>query len=180
MTKQVYEMCPGVFPELKMFMKAPEFPIPADITNLSFWRCVGNALPQISYQNCDCRENCDDETYTTTVNRHPWPQRFQAPSLMELISSVERKSVSELTASDVRDRLIKISIHYQDFKEHVSEEKPLYDFSTIISDLGGLMGLFLGASLVSLAEIIALVATYVKRRLLKRKNTIEVSTPVIK
>ena len=176
MIKQVYEMCPGVIPTFKMFMKAPEFPIQADTTNISFWHCVGNALPQVSYQNCDCRENCDDETYTTIVNRHPWPQSFQAPSLMKLIGSVEGKNNSEITVSDVRDRLIKVSIYFENFKEHIFEERPIYDFSTIISDLGGQMGLFLGASLLSLAEIIALVATHVKRSLRKCDNRTGLST----
>ena len=179
-TKQVYEMCPGVLPELKMFMKAPEFPVQADIYNVSFWQCIINALTQVSYEQCDCRENCYEETYNAIVNRHPWPQSFQVPSLMKLISSVERKNRSKITTSDVRNRLIKISIHYKDFKEHISEEQPLYDFSTIISDLGGQMGLFLGASLLSLAEIIALVVTYARRSLCKRDSTIELSTQTMK
>ena len=162
--KQLYQMCPGVIPEMKVFMKAPEFPIQANLTSRSFRRCVLENLPHITYQNCDCNQHCNEVTYASVTNRSPWPQKWQAPSFMKLVNTQEGVENRSLSTDEIRDRLIKVSIYYPDFKEHFFEEKQVYDLSSIASDLGGQMGLFLGASLLSLAEILALVATRIKRR----------------
>ena len=172
---QLYRLCPGVLPEMKVFMKAPEFPVQADPRNASYWKCIQSSLSRLEFQHCDCRSSCDDEAYTTVVNRNPWPPNWQAPSFLKLINKMEGKSNLGLPANDIRDRLIKISIYYENFREHVSEEHPLYDLSTIASNLGGQMGLFMGASLLSLAEIVALVVTYFTRRQSKHGKVIEVS-----
>ena len=171
--KQIYDMCPGVIAEMKVFMKAPKFPLLADMYNDSFWRCVYNSLYQVDYQQCDCPEHCDDQRYTTIFNRNPWPQYWQASSFVKMINDIEGKTNRTLSTTEVRNRLLKVSIYYEDFKEHVSEERPLYDLSTITSDLGGQMGLFMGASFISIAEIISLAATYVKKYLNRIKRPIK-------
>ena len=173
--KQMYEMCPGVLPEMRVFMKASKYPVQADFTNDSFWQCIWRSLPLINYQHCDCREHCYDETYIKVINRSPWPPHWEIPSLLKLIESVEGKTNNTLSANDIRERLMKLSIYYNEFKENVSEEKPLYDLLTIISDLGGQMGLFMGASLLSLAEIIALLGQWLKRYLCRCDKSIGMS-----
>ena len=165
--KQLYKMCPGVLPEMKVFMKAPEFPVQANISN-TYWKCIRNNLYRMDFLQCDCRQLCNDETYTTVVNRNPWPQKWQAPSFLQLINKIEGKNKSGLSANDVHDRLIKVSIYYDNFREHISDERPLYSFSTMTGYLGGQMGLFMGASLLSLAEIVALFATCFKKYQSKR------------
>ena len=173
--KQLYEKCPGVIPEMKVFMKAPKFPLSADIYNDSFWNCLQKSYTQVNYQICYCPEHCNDETYSTVIDRNTWPQYWQASSFMKLVNDVEGTSNRTLSAADISKRLLKVSIYYEDFKQHVSEERPLYDFSTIASDLGGQMGLFMGASLISLAEIISLLAAYFKRSLCNSDKSIDFS-----
>ena len=99
--------------------------------------------------------------------------------MLKLIENIEGKTNNTLSANDIRERLMKLSIYYNEFKENVSEEHPLYDLLTIVSDLGGQMGLFMGASLLSLAEIIALVGKRLKRYLCKCDKSIGVSSQPI-
>ena len=166
--KQLYRLCPGVMPEMKVFMRAPEFPMQADPSNHTYWNCIQNSLNRIEFQQCDCRLYCDDETYTTVVNRNTWPPNWQAPSFLQLINKMEGRNNSGLSANSIRNRLIKVSIYYENFRELVFEERPLFDLSTVAGNLGGQMGLFMGASLLSLAEIFALVVTYFTRTQSKR------------
>ena len=170
---QIYKLCPGVMPEMKVFMKAPKFPILADINNDSFWKCVYSSVGQLDYQACDCPEHCDDVAYTTVINGNPWPQYWQASSFLRMINDIEGKANRTLSTTEIRERLLKVSIYYEDFKEHISEERPSYDLSTIASDLGGQMGLFLGASFISIAEILSLAAAYVKRYLSRSRRPTE-------
>ena len=178
--KELYRMCPGVIPEMTVFMKPPEFSKKVDISNSSFWACIKTATTKIRYQNCDCKQHCEEEGYTTISQRNPWPQEWQAQAFLGLLNKIENVEDRNLSTKEIRDRLIKISIYYDDFLEHVYEEKAANDLSSIASDLGGQMGLFLGASLLSLAEIIALVATHVKRRMLYSNRVVEVSLKPVK
>ena len=174
--KQLYKICPGVTTEMKVFMKAPKYPLQADIYNLSFWKCLQKSLTQITYKKCDCPEHCDDETYTTVINRSPWPQYWQASSYKKLVADIQGTTNRTLSAADISRRLFKVSIYYEDFNEKIFEERPLYDLPTIVSDLGGQMGLFMGASLISIAEIISLAATCFKRYLCRNDKSVEFSS----
>ena len=173
--KKLYKICPGVIPEMKVFMKAPVYPVEADVFNSSFWACVSQNIVNITYEDCRCSEHCDEEVYTTVTSRNPWPQDWQTLSFLELVNKVEGVKNRSLSKNEIRQRLAKITIYYPDFREHISKEQASYDLSGIASDLGGQMGLFLGASLLSLAEIIALVLTYIKRKLVESNRVTEVS-----
>ena len=174
--KQAYKICPGVLPEMKVFMKAPKFPLSADIYNASFWECLQKSLTKIDYRLCDCPEHCHEEIYTTVISRNPWPQYWQASSFMKLVNDIEGTTNRTLSTAEISKRLLKVSIYYENFKEYIYEEQPLYDLSTIASDLGGQMGLFMGASLISIAEIISLAATCFKRCLCRSEKSIELSS----
>ena len=172
---QMYKMCSGVKPEMKVFMNEKEFPLKADIRNASFSKCQQKSLSHLDFQGCDCSEHCYEEIYTTAIDRNPWPQYWQAPSYVKLINDIEGKTNRTLSTIEIRERLLKVSIYYEDLEEHVSEEQPLYDLLTIVSDLGGQMGLFMGASLLSLAEIVALTVIYFKGRFARSDKAIELS-----
>ena len=178
--KKVYEMCQGILPGMRVFMQASEYPAQGHLKNLTFLKCLLKSAPQINYQQCDCPELCYDETYTTVTTHSPWPPRWEVASLLKLIDTMEGKANETLSANDIRERLMKVSIYYNEFKEYVAEEHPLYDILTIISDLGGQMGLFMGASLLSLAEIIALVGHGFKRCLHKCAESIGMSSKPIR
>ena len=106
----MYKLCPGVEPELRVFMRASKYPVQADFKNGSYRQCVRRSLPLIDYQNCDCREHCYDETYITVTNRSPWPPHWEISSLVKLIDSVEGKTNNTLSANDISERLMKLSI----------------------------------------------------------------------
>ena len=69
-----------------------------------------------------------------------------------------------LSTDEIRNRLIMVSLYYDDFMETIHEATPLYNLLGIVSDLGGQMGLFLGASILSLIEIAALLIEVIKRK----------------
>ena len=173
--KQLYKMCSVVSPEMRIFMKASKYTVQADNNRSSLAICLMRSIPQINYQLCDCPEHCYDERYTTVINQNPWPPHQEEPPLFKLIDNLEGKANMTLSANDIRERLMKLSIYYNEFKENISEEQPLYDLLAIVSDLGGQMGLFMGASLLSLAEIMALVGQSFKRYLCSYHKSIRIS-----
>jgi hypothetical protein len=79
------------------------------------------------------------------------------------------------TIEDARKDIVSISIYYDDLGyTHVSES-PVYDFNTMLSTIGGTLGLFLGMSILSLVEIAELflqISLALLRKLLKTNDTV--------
>ena len=165
--KMLYRLCHGVLPEMSTFMNGEEFPKKADIKNGSFWKCLAESIYKLFDINCNCRLHCHELTYTVVANRNPWPQKWQVQSFAKLINSVEGIQNRSLSHDQIRQRLMKVSIYYDDFSERIYQEKALYDLDSLAGNIGGLMGLFLGASLLSLAEIFEMAFSYIKRKVFR-------------
>ena len=54
-----------------------------------------------------------------------------------------------------------IQIYYRDFTTERAEHLPAYDWNSFLSDCGGQMGLWIGASVFSVAELLSFVVEYI-------------------
>eukprot|EP00795_Rhopilema_esculentum_P002064 gene2064-17631_t len=160
--KQTYKQCPGVFFEMRGFMGPPKYPKVANYSDPQFWNCIIKSIVKYDYQKCNCSPICEEEAYEVKVNRNPWPQSWQASSVSHIVSAM--KGVESVSPDEVRERLIRLSVYYDEMVESTFEEKEVYDLSAFTSDLGGQMGLFLGASLLSLIEIFALLFSFLSNK----------------
>ncbi len=80
--------------------------------------------------------------------------------------------MSEL-ASENGSRLrneVQFHIYFSEFQETKYTERPALDPYTVVSDIGGAMGIFLGASLMSLIDLIASVYKVLRKLLTAEKK----------
>ena len=161
--KEMYKMCPGISPDMKVFMKAPNYQNATRAKD--YWQCFSKKRDNVDYTKCNCKPHCHEEIYRFTASRSTWPQKWEAASLARFLNNVEGKNDRNLSVQDIREKLIKVSIYYENFQQTIYEETPLYELVSIASDLGGQMGLFFGASLLSIAEIFSIVIQLIKRRI---------------
>ena len=166
----LYTLCSGMLPELTVFMKESEFPSAANQSVHTLMSCIIKNFHSIDVKQCGCAPHCYEETYSITTSRNPWPLKWQRSTLSNMVNKLEGVQNRNLSLEQIRNRLTKVSIYYETFKETIYEETPLYDFVSISSNLGGQMGLFLGASIISIAEILWLLATFLHKRFAKRPN----------
>lgn len=169
--KSLYDKCSGVLPSMTVFMKAPKFPLIGSESNRTFWNCIFNNYNANDPSKCDCKPPCYEETYEIVTNRNPWPGKRSVQYLSKLVNKFEGIKNRNLSLNELRERLVMVSVYYEDFNEKIYEEVPLYDVISTLSNLGGQMGLFLGASLISVAELLSLSVTFLKRKF-KRRNSV--------
>ncbi|XP_069139292.1 amiloride-sensitive sodium channel subunit alpha-like [Argopecten irradians] len=104
---------------------------------------------------------------------------------------LEQKSCTKRQSLDVhgqmiftctRNNFLRVVVYYEDINYEVISESPLYDEFTFLSNIGGTLGLFLGASVISVVEIVQLLVEtviYVKRRFNHRQQIKDsMKTPV--
>lgn len=73
-----------------------------------------------------------------------------------------------------RRNLMKVTLFYEEFNLRVVKETPAFTLGGYLSDLGGLFGLCLGGSLLTVAEILELLLDFVtvahKKKAYKKPN----------
>ena len=100
----------------------------------------------------DCPLPCFEEKYEVKA----WTE-MKFPLEPQL--SFFRKIFYDMTGSNVTDEYIyssigRVGIGYEEFKDNYYEEKPRFTYQRVLSEFGGLMGIYLGASFISMLEVV--------------------------
>ena len=165
----MYSTCGNIPTYLRAFMPEDKYPPKQNISE-TFNKCAQEAARNKTVENCGCRMPCKQTTYETKVTQNPWPQSWQTNYLRPILSEMIDTPEEEIDVAMLKKYLIFVSIYYDDFTETVITEKEFYELSKIISDFGGQMGMFMGASFLSLIEIICLLLSLVYGWLARRKR----------
>ena len=161
-----YKRCGGVVSVMRSFMKPDRYPNILNITNPDAMACLHD---NIRYMNeCNCQLPCDEESYETKVSRTPWPPKWQHENLYGALHNSETENTT--SSREFMRNLLKVSIYYKNLCEFVYTEEEKYGVMSILSDFGGQMGLFIGASILSFVEIVILLANCINSMHSKRSN----------
>ena len=121
---------------------------------------------------CDCPNECTTSSYDVTITQLEWPtnrslSRFVTNVYQQLnndsavlytISAIEKYLNDKLTnrqdgLSHLRSTFGSVTVYFRDLSETIIEERPVYNFVMIISNFGGLLGLYLGFSVLTVLEL---------------------------
>ena len=157
--RQQMMSCGFVDPQYKGML---EYFVDIQKSNISFnmpenstdaWKCLEEA--EFHHSESTCQRLCDDEEYDFTISTLRWPTSKEA---IELLAGIKESfpasnNVQNWTVNDIYKNLVKIEIYFSDFEVEVVEQKPAYDWDGFVSDFGGQVGLWIGASVYSAFEI---------------------------
>ncbi|KAK7099869.1 acid-sensing ion channel 1-like [Littorina saxatilis] len=110
---------------------------------------------------CSCESPCLEYKYEKTMSSRPWPHKTFAKGV--LVKTVCKRETGAKCASltnkdndDLTNEFVKLNIFYEDLNYENITESPDYEDVQFISDLGGTMGLWIGLSILSVAEVFQL------------------------
>ena len=172
MTRQCYENCGDVPSVFKNLFPSQSYPPKRNKSEDETLACFINCTTGKNVKGCDCPLPCNETKYEIKVDREPWPQPWQADYLKPMLAKVAGISVNNVTEEVVKQHLLMVNIYYDELSTTLIEEKELYTFSKILSDVGGQMGMSLGASFISLIEIICLVFSVIVQCWKKPKKNV--------
>ncbi len=174
----MYNDCGYVPHTMRAFMPNNKYP-DKDIlkSEKEYAACRSNFFrKKFSDSQCNCRLPCYEETYETKTSRHPWPQSWQDEMFSPVVAAVSGEQNRNYSIDEIRRKLLKISVYYDELSEVIYEEKELYGFLNIVSDVGGQMGLLIGASCISLIEIIFLLMDAISARWFVKREKRQTNT----
>eukprot|EP00794_Sanderia_malayensis_P019902 gene19902-21846_t len=128
-------------------------------------KCTENVSKKMPLEGCDCPPACKEIVYHKTISRNKWPTRVHADLLRSDSQLKERLNISAnmMTPDYLQQRFAQIRIYFNDFMVEEVTEEELYDRSRLFGDIGGLMGLAIGASVISIIELAWVGAMLVKK-----------------
>ncbi|KAI1727475.1 amiloride-sensitive sodium channel domain-containing protein [Ditylenchus destructor] len=129
------------------------------IKNTSMY--LGQLIAQGKLENCKCHQPCRETGYEVSYSAARWPSG--TTKLMECEMS------DDLCMEKYRKNAAMIQVFYEELNYETLIESPAYTFLSLLADLGGVFGLWIGISVVSVVELVQLLniclqAYYVKRK----------------
>ncbi|XP_071112396.1 epithelial sodium channel subunit alpha-like [Haliotis cracherodii] len=114
-----------------------------------------------------CYPNCKEDTHQMEISTAMWPSSNRLTSLVDgLIRGFENKQGAQpidkhASAAEkdtfFRKNVMKLNVFYKDLNYQKIQTRPAYDWKSLLSDVGGQAGLWLGFSLLTMAEILELI-----------------------
>jgi len=114
--------------------------------------CIYNSYLKFSKnteyaKECDCPIECDKTFYQILSSISDYPTRQMSKYLLNntlLRSKFQNRSYTSISYDEVRESVARISIFYNEMKQTVLSEEIKTTMNSLISNIGGTLGLFLG------------------------------------
>ena len=100
--------------------------------------------------DCDCPVPCQEEYYMTQISTALWPSDVEIDARIKLRK--ESRNITNITRNMFKENFLALQIYYNDFTVECTVHTPTYDLTSFWSDLGGQLGLWIGASMFSVIE----------------------------
>ncbi|CAD6191735.1 unnamed protein product [Caenorhabditis auriculariae] len=114
--------------------------------------------------DCYCHQPCTETNYEVTYSSARWPSG--SAKVMECLPG------DYLCLERYRKNAAMLQIFYEELNYETMMESPAYTLNSVLADVGGLTGLWIGASVVSLLEIVSLVVFATQAYVRKRKGSV--------
>ncbi|KAJ8352414.1 hypothetical protein SKAU_G00238900 [Synaphobranchus kaupii] len=124
-------------------------------------KCADNALDEFqknSSNNCSCETPCEVTRYGKELSMVKIPSKGSARFLARKHSTTE---------DYIRDNFLVLDIFFEALSFETIEQRRAYSVAGLLGDIGGQMGLFIGASILTILEIFDYIYEVIKSRLLR-------------
>ena len=118
--------------------------------------CIRDAISNINVTSC--LPTCQRTAYSTSVSYAQFPDNTVIEEFQQFFN---------LTPVQITSDVLSVNIYFEDLTITRITTKSSYSFSAFLSDIGGQLGLFIGASVISMLQIGILLFDVFKDLLLK-------------
>eukprot|EP00794_Sanderia_malayensis_P004035 gene4035-biopygen2513 len=116
---------------------------------------------------------CDNVVYMPRVTQTPWRQSSLNSKMKQELAKTFNLKKSQVNLDFLKQNIIHLIVYFDDFTTESISEQPQYTIESLMCDFGGLMGLLIGASTISIVEIVYICAQMLLNKKAKRTGSIE-------
>ena len=142
-------------------------------TYLEVIHCINNnyTLNYLTKKCSHCHANCEKRVYDVDVTSVIFP----TSSTYEAIKAYTGLNH---TYDQMRENVMVLNVYAKSMTYKVTNQHPAFAVTSLLANVGGLIGLCLGASLITICEFLELLATYGTKRCICFKTKTKVESAV--
>ncbi|KAM7446210.1 ligand-gated sodium channel [Porites harrisoni] len=157
------------------------FPIPSNATpvcnilNKTVVNCLSKVQKAFKRNELNCTKSCPppcrENVFKLTSSFSSWPSEAYQAFYVEQLASKGIELEIENRTNNFRSNVLKLNIFYEELNYEFIREERSYVLVNFVSDLGGSLGLWIGMSVLSFAEVLELLLliAYALCRKLRRR-----------
>ena len=129
--------------------------------------CADKALDWLVEKDnsiCICGTPCTNTRYSLSTSMLRLPSAYAAHYYAQKYNK---------TSDYIKTNFLKVNIFFEALNYESIVQKPRYELSSLLGDIGGNMGLFIGASLLTVCEIFDYIYEVVKEKCSNIKKHLE-------
>ena len=126
----------------------PRLPNPCTLEESYF--CMDSKYNEY-FQHCNCLRPCTQTTYAMKLSS------LQLPSPM-VVKHAEKRNFTYQTKEDIQRNMIHMNVYFSSLQYTKTEQVPTFTLDELVANLGGLLGLLLGASILTMIELFEYLA----------------------
>ena len=140
---------------------------PNACTLYSLMYCYDSDINAYYTEGCSCKPPCSSYKYSMKQTAIGLPSEDE--NMQHLVSLT---GINRTTWNDIQKNIVYLQIYFETMEYHVVKEKPSYVLHDLMANIGGLLGLFLGASAITLIELLEQTVLCGYKAVSKRSNRV--------
>ena len=112
-----------------------------------YYLCVQKGFEDYYNKGCDCLHPCESITYGYQLSTLYYP----APMIVD---RARAQNWTHQTEEDIHKNMLQLYIYYGSMQTSLIQQVPAYFLQELVANIGGQLGLFLGASIITLMEML--------------------------
>ncbi|CAH1793614.1 unnamed protein product [Owenia fusiformis] len=143
-------------------------------------------LDILAQEGCECKDNCKNDKYDITLSDSEWPMKgiefhFYCDMIMKLVNYNENSSIYQAfhdriasncsslaydaegkkiinkdIGDDLREQFLRLNVYFKDSNTKVTTQTEDFSLGSMVSEIGGNLGLLVGMSVISMSEVFVL------------------------
>ncbi|XP_001199295.4 degenerin deg-1 [Strongylocentrotus purpuratus] len=110
---------------------------------------------------CFCPIACKETHFVTAVTSDLWPSERYETHLKSRLTNEKATRILQ-NIEQTRKNLARVRIYFEELNYEQMIQKPQYTFESLLGGIGGLLGLYIGFSVITICEVGVLVLDIVK------------------
>ncbi|CAF1038483.1 unnamed protein product [Brachionus calyciflorus] len=152
--RNIFDKCGCYYPDAKI-IQSSENMCNKNFSDLCVIPFVSNYGE--SKESTECFEKCPEECESVKHNLQMSHANFPTPSYADFFIAydtfINNGSRNFTSYSNVKESILAVNVYFDDIGYTLVEEKPSKTIEQLVADIGGFLGLCIGISILSVAEI---------------------------
>ena len=106
---------------------------------------------------CGCLPTCEETIYDASVSSSRMPNDYSKEALAKSLN------IQQINASNIDKNIISMKVFFEEMRYTLIEQQSVYTWVSLFGELGGQLGLCLGASVLTTVELLQLLGVLCSR-----------------